>query len=119
MSCHVLGGAAAVAHGEYDGGTTTHISHSCWMVNKNWYKNDLAYSLMLSEIKIDYFFCISKKKRIFATKICVIQQKIGIMIFPRTKYLELLIESEGNGLVKIVTGGRRCGKSFLLFRWVL
>ena len=37
------------------------------------------------------------------------------MIFPRIKYLELLIESEGNGLVKIITGGRRCGKSFLLF----
>lgn len=37
------------------------------------------------------------------------------MIFPRTKYLELLTASEGNGLVKIVTGGRRCGKSFLLF----
>ena len=37
------------------------------------------------------------------------------MFFPRTKYLKSLIESQGNGLVKIVTGGRRCGKSFLLF----
>ena len=37
------------------------------------------------------------------------------MLFSRTKYLESLIASEGNGLVKIVTGGRRCGKSFLLF----
>ena len=27
----------------------------------------------------------------------------------------MLIESQGNGLVKIITGGRRCGKSFLLF----
>lgn len=37
------------------------------------------------------------------------------MIIPRNKYLEMLISSIGNGLVKIITGGRRCGKSFLLF----
>lgn len=35
--------------------------------------------------------------------------------FQRQKYLDKLVESQGNGLVKIVTGGRRCGKSFLLF----
>lgn len=35
--------------------------------------------------------------------------------FERKYYLEKLVESRGNGLVKIVTGGRRCGKSFLLF----
>ena len=28
----------------------------------------------------------------------------------------MLIAGQGNGLVKVVTGGRRCGKSFLLFR---
>ena len=38
------------------------------------------------------------------------------MIIKRDKYLQMLIDSQGNGLVKIVTGGRRCGKSFLLFR---
>ena len=37
------------------------------------------------------------------------------MIFQRKKYLDRLIAGQGNGLVKIVTGGRRCGKSFLLF----
>lgn len=37
------------------------------------------------------------------------------MLFERKKYLDLLIEGKGNGLVKIVTGIRRCGKSFLLF----
>lgn len=37
------------------------------------------------------------------------------MIFKRQKYIEKLVASQGNGLVKIVTGGRRCGKSFLLF----
>lgn len=38
------------------------------------------------------------------------------MIIQRQKYLNLLIDGQGNGLVKIITGGRRCGKSFLLFR---
>jgi len=37
------------------------------------------------------------------------------MIFKRQKYVEKLVAGLGNGLVKIVTGGRRCGKSFLLF----
>lgn len=38
------------------------------------------------------------------------------MIITRQKYLEMLVAGQGNGLVKIVTGGRRCGKSFLLFQ---
>lgn len=37
------------------------------------------------------------------------------MLFERKKYLERLIAGRGNGMVKIVTGVRRCGKSFLLF----
>ena len=37
------------------------------------------------------------------------------MIIQRKKYLDMLISGEGNNLVKIVTGVRRCGKSFLLF----
>ena len=37
------------------------------------------------------------------------------MIIKRDSYLHKLIGSQRNGLVKIVTGGRRCGKSFLLF----
>lgn len=37
------------------------------------------------------------------------------MVVKRQKYLDLLVAGLGNGLVKIVTGGRRCGKSFLLF----
>ena len=32
----------------------------------------------------------------------------------RDYYLEQLIKREGNGLIKIVTGIRRCGKSYLL-----
>lgn len=37
------------------------------------------------------------------------------MNISRPKYLERLIAKEGNGLVKVVTGVRRCGKSYLLF----
>lgn len=32
----------------------------------------------------------------------------------RDRYLDRLIERKGNGLIKAVTGIRRCGKSFLL-----
>lgn len=34
----------------------------------------------------------------------------------RKKYLEKLIEKKENGLVKVITGIRRCGKSYLLFK---
>lgn len=33
----------------------------------------------------------------------------------RKKYLEKLIRKERNGLIKVITGIRRCGKSYLLF----
>lgn len=32
----------------------------------------------------------------------------------RDIYLNKLIESMGNGLIKVITGVRRCGKSYLL-----
>ena len=38
-----------------------------------------------------------------------------IMRIERTTYLNQLIESQDNGLIKIITGIRRCGKSYLLF----
>ena len=37
------------------------------------------------------------------------------MIIERKKYLDKLISKKDNGLVKVITGIRRCGKSFLLF----
>jgi hypothetical protein len=37
------------------------------------------------------------------------------MIIPRPKYLNRLVAARGNKMVKIITGIRRCGKSFLLF----
>ena len=37
------------------------------------------------------------------------------MEIKRDYYLEQLISKMHNGLVKVVTGMRRCGKSYLLF----
>ncbi|MCH5309027.1 MAG: ATP-binding protein [Prevotella sp.] len=45
------------------------------------------------------------------------------MVFERRYYLEQLCRAEGNGMIKVITGIRRCGKSFLLFnlfrQWLL
>ena len=38
------------------------------------------------------------------------------MTIKRDRYLQRLVERRHNGFVKIITGIRRCGKSFLLFR---
>ena len=37
------------------------------------------------------------------------------MEFSRRSYLQKLVRADGNGMIKIVTGVRRCGKSYLLF----
>ena len=39
----------------------------------------------------------------------------GLTVIERKKYLERLIAKKENGLVKVITGIRRCGKSYLLF----
>ncbi len=41
------------------------------------------------------------------------------MIIQRKKYLDSLISGQGNNLVKIVTGVRRCGKSFYLLQFLI
>ena len=38
------------------------------------------------------------------------------MIIKRDLYLNRLIERQNNGMIKVVTGIRRCGKSFLIFK---
>ncbi len=38
------------------------------------------------------------------------------MVFNRQYYLEQLSRADGNGMIKIITGIRRCGKSYLLFK---
>ena len=49
-------------------------------------------------------------------EICVNPQKSSTyMLFERKQYLQQLITAEDNGMIKIITGIRRCGKSFLLF----
>ena len=37
------------------------------------------------------------------------------MVIKRPRYLDMLIKKRGNGMVKVITGVRRCGKSYLLF----
>ena len=37
------------------------------------------------------------------------------MQYERKQYLDKLIQKKGNGRIKIITGLRRCGKSYLLF----
>ena len=37
------------------------------------------------------------------------------MVVKRDAYLNKLISKKHNGLIKVVTGVRRCGKSYLLF----
>lgn len=37
------------------------------------------------------------------------------MLIEREKYLKTLINSMNNGLIKVITGIRRCGKTFILF----
>ncbi|MCD7768859.1 MAG: AAA family ATPase, partial [Oscillospiraceae bacterium] len=45
------------------------------------------------------------------------------MVIQRKRYLDKLIAKKENGLIKVITGVRRCGKSFLLFElyrgWLL
>ena len=37
------------------------------------------------------------------------------MTIERKKYLDELISLRNNGMIKVITGMRRCGKSYLLF----
>ena len=37
------------------------------------------------------------------------------MLLQRKYYLDQLLKADGNGMIKVITGIRRCGKSFLLF----
>ena len=41
------------------------------------------------------------------------------MEIKRDAYLQQLIERKDNGMIKVITGIRRCGKSFLLFTFFL
>ena len=45
-----------------------------------------------------------------------IAKRGNAMVIDRSLYLNKLIERQNNGMIKVVTGIRRCGKSFLLFK---
>lgn len=38
------------------------------------------------------------------------------MEFARAEYIEKLVAKKHNGRIKVITGIRRCGKSYLLFK---
>lgn len=59
---------------------------------------------------------ISEKSSTFASNFSCKSQKFNVnMEFSRKLYLQKLVRADGNGMIKIVTGIRRCGKSYLLF----
>jgi predicted AAA+ superfamily ATPase len=58
-----------------------------------------------------------REKRIYlyGIKLCIYAKISRIMEIKRDKYLKELLESKHNGLIKVITGLRRVGKSYLLF----
>lgn len=54
--------------------------------------------------------------KIYLSKMCIgTENGSRIMEIQRNTYLEQLILRKDNGMIKIITGIRRCGKSYLLF----
>ena len=52
---------------------------------------------------------------IFVDEKCyIVTEKVYYMIIRRDRYLKQVISKKKNGMIKIVTGIRRCGKSYLL-----
>lgn len=69
----------------------------------------------ISCVMLDFFFGyaileMKIKARIYAEIYDEVQ-----MVIKRDRYLNKLIAKKENGLIKVITGIRRCGKSFLLF----
>ena len=46
---------------------------------------------------------------------CTFLSKGETDMIQRPRYLNKLIDKKENGMVKVITGIRRCGKSYLLF----
>ena len=73
---------------------------------------------MIFDIKIREKHCVRSCFYIFA-----VENQVGIhlkieydMNINRDIYLKRLVDSRHNRMIKVVTGVRRCGKSYLLFR---
>ena len=61
---------------------------------------------------------LRKKSYICREKVAILPKnlrKVKNMQIKRNFYLQQLIDGKQNGLIKIITGIRRCGKSYLLF----
>ena len=65
---------------------------------------------MLAFSSIACYYKLIKKMRMYAEILRGTEMELA-----RKQYLQKLIEKKDNGRVKIVTGIRRCGKSYLLF----
>jgi uncharacterized protein len=67
---------------------------------------------MLLYFTLSFIYCIFAFSKVgnIATK------SEWTMIIERNQYLDLLLRRRNNGMIKIVTGMRRSGKSFLLFK---
>lgn len=57
---------------------------------------------------ISHCFKLADEKCDTATK------KVRMMVIKRDRYLKQVIDKKKNGMIKIITGIRRCGKSYLL-----
>ncbi len=62
------------------------------------------------EILIAFVYTIVEQKCVFTQK-----HSVGGHMIKRDYYLNKIISKQNNGMVKIITGIRRCGKSYLLF----
>ena len=60
---------------------------------------------------INYYLCTAKTVESFDY---IRTKEYGAMVIKRDKYIDELLSKRWNGKVKIITGIRRCGKSFLL-----
>jgi predicted AAA+ superfamily ATPase len=61
------------------------------------------------------YLCTAKNVEDSTTFAVELKERIGKMVIQRGQYISELLSKRWNGKVKIITGIRRCGKSFLLF----
>ena len=76
---------------------------------------DFADKRIFETLKIQHITLIFRGKALsLLPKFVTSDSFRKYMIVNRSKYIDQLVRSKGNGLIKIVTGLRRSGKSFLL-----